>query len=137
MLRILFLLLILISSCSASDNEFITIKIGDSNIRVELADSQESRRQGLMNRSSLPLNEGMLFVFEEEQKISFWMKDTSIPLSIAYINKAGIIREIHELKPYSQKSVQSRGSVLYALEVNQGFFEKHHITVGDKVYFSP
>ncbi|QEN07496.1 DUF192 domain-containing protein [Oceanispirochaeta crateris] len=135
--RILIFLLFLISSCSASDNNFSTIQIGDLTFRVEIAETAESRRQGLMNRKSLPSDEGMLFIFEQEQKMSFWMKNTSIPLSIAYISKAGIIREIYKMKPFSEKTVSSRTSVLYALEVNDGFFERHGIKEGDKVQFSP
>ena len=63
------------------------------------------------------------------------MKDTSIPLSIAYISKSGIIREIHDLQPYSKNPVPSNFSVLYALEVNKGFFKRHGIEVGDQVIF--
>jgi len=104
-------------------------------MRVEVADTPEKRRQGLMNRNKLAAEEGMLFVFDEEQKLSFWMKNTTIPLSIAYINKSGVIKEIHNMTPLSEKPVYSQYSVLYALEVNQGFFQKSGIKAGDRVQF--
>ncbi len=135
-LRLFPLLLILLaSSCSGSDNVKKTIFIDGIQIRVEIADTQEKRRVGLMNRNSLKENEGMLFVFEEEQKMSFWMKNTTIPLSIAYISKSGIIKEIHDMSPLSERPVYSSTSVLYALEMNQGFFEKNGIKEGDALQF--
>ncbi len=131
------LFLLFISACSGGSNrEFTTLVIGKTEIRAELARTAEERQQGLMKRKSLPSEEGMLFVFDREQKMSFWMKDTTIPLSIAYISKSGEIKEIHDMNPLDQRPVSSRHSVLYALEVNQGFFEEKGISPGDRVQFS-
>ncbi len=134
-----FLLIIFMSSlfsCRAGGNEYQQITVKGIPMKVEVADTSESRQLGLMHRKSLDPDEGMLFVFEEEQKLSFWMKNTSIPLSIAYISKHGEIKEIHHMEPFSQKPVPSRYSVLYALEVNQGFFEEKGIGPGDRIQFS-
>ncbi len=132
------MLLIAISvSCEAERLETREIMLGKKTITVEMADSPESRRSGLMNRKELGRDRGMLFIFEEEQKLSFWMKNTSIPLSIAYISKSGVIREIHDMTPFSQSPVYSSHSVLYALEVNRGWFEENGISVGDRLQLSP
>lgn len=88
-----------------------------------------------MGRENLDENRGMLFVYERDAKKSFWMKNTTIPLSIAYIAADGTIREIYDMEPLSTRTVDSRYSVRYALEVNQGAFERHGIKAGDKVEF--
>ena len=131
------LFILTVISCSAHSLETVKMNIGETSLMVEVADTHEDRVQGLMNRKELDYGKGMLFVFEKEQKMSFWMKDTSIPLSIAYISKSGVIREIHDLKPFSLSPVYSEHSVLYALEVNQGWFEDQGVSVGDSIQFSP
>ena len=88
---------------------------------------------GLMFRKRLAENQGMLFVFEEDSRLSFWMKDTELPLSIAFIASDGTIREIRDMKPLSLNSVQSSRNARYALEVNQGWFSNRGIAAGDKV----
>ncbi|RLW69130.1 MAG: hypothetical protein B6D68_02525 [spirochete symbiont of Stewartia floridana] len=102
-------------------------------LQVEIADTQELRAAGLMNRRSLAENHGMLFVFESETRPSFWMKNTSIPLSLAFISSDGTIRQIEHLSPHSLMSVVSKRYVRYALEVNHGWFEKRAIIPGDRV----
>ena len=104
-------------------------------IEVELANTPQKRQLGLMYRKSLDANKGMLFVYDKEQIVAFWMKNTSIPLSIAYINSSGLITEINDLESFSLQVDRSSYSVLYALEVNQGFFKKNGIKVGDTVRF--
>jgi hypothetical protein len=86
-----------------------------------------------MYRSSLKDGEGMLFVFESDQKLAFWMKNTKLPLSLAYILSDGTIVQIIDLVPFSEESRPSIRSVRYALEVPQGWFERSGIKVGDKV----
>jgi len=107
------------------------IRIGQTEIEIEIADTAEARRTGLMNRKSMDENHGMLFVFESDQKLSFWMKNTLIPLSIAYISSDGEILEIYDMKPESLRPVESVNSVRYALEMNQGWFERNRIGPGD------
>lgn len=125
-----FLLLFL--SCWDGDG-LAVIEIGKVKIKAEVADTIERRRQGLMGRSELAEDHGMLFVFPEITQPAFWMKDTIIPLSLAYIDADGVITEIYELEPLSIEPIRSSYPVLYALEVNQGFFKKHNIKPGDKV----
>ena len=109
------------------------IKIGNANLLVAVAKNKEEHRKGLMGVSSLPRNHGMLFVFPKEQKANFWMKNTTIPLSIAFIGKDNKIQEILNLNPLDETGVESKNQVLYALEVNQGWFLANNISVGDKI----
>lgn len=127
------LLALLLPSCSKSRLEKSLVKINGTEIPVEIAKTPQERQQGLMERKKLDKESGMLFVFEQEQRLSFWMKNTSIPLSIAYISKNGEIKEILDMKPFSEASIRSKWSVKYALEVNQGFFVEHKIKEGDTV----
>lgn len=102
-------------------------------VTAEIADTFETRQHGFMEREKIPDGTGMLFIFEYDQKLSFWMKNTPHPLSIAYIDSKGVIRNIYDMTPYSLNSVVSTVSVRYALEVPQGWFEKMGIKVGDTV----
>lgn len=112
----------------------ITTKEGQIfTVEAELASTQEERNCGFMERKKIPDGTGMLFIFEYDQKLSFWMKNTPHPLSIAYIDSNGIIREIYDMTPFSLSSIESTVSVRYALEVPQGWFQKNNITPGDKI----
>lgn len=137
--RLILLLLLLgfapLSCSKNSDLQTQVIRINQWEVTVETADTLESQEKGLMGRESLDENRGMLFVYDRDAKKSFWMKNTTIPLSIAYIAADGTIREIYDMEPLSTRTVDSRYSVRYALEVNQGAFERHGINAGDKVEF--
>ena len=100
-------------------------------LQVEIADTDAERQRGLMERTALGENRGMLFVFEDEQTLSFWMKNTMIPLSVAYIDSEGRIVDIQDMQPLDETSHPSAEPARYALEVNQGFFEEHGVEVGD------
>ncbi len=104
-------------------------------VGVEIADTDVERQTGLMGRSALAEDAGMLFVFEGEQTLSFWMKNTLIPLSIAYIDAQGRIVDIQDMQPLDDTPPHfvSAEPARYALEVNQGFFEERGVTVGDTV----
>lgn len=103
-------------------------------LAVETADTEAKRRYGLMFRKSLDQNRGMLFVFPFEIMLDFWMKNTYIPLSIAYIDKNFIINEIYDMKPLDTSiKYPSKRAAKYALEVNQGWFKKHNITKGCRI----
>lgn len=117
-------------------NKIVDIRIGDCLIKVEIADTPEVRAKGLSNRKSLKDGHGMLFVFPSSRKRSFWMKDTSIPLAIAFIAPDGTIRQIEQLKPFDLRSVASNSPAQYVLEVNPALFEENHITVGMSVDLS-
>ena len=102
-------------------------------VEAEIAEKTEDRNHGYMERKVIPDGTGMLFVFKKDQILSFWMKNTPHPLSIAYIDSKGKIRDIYDMKPYSLASVVSTVSVRYALEVPQGWYKKNGITTGDTV----
>jgi uncharacterized membrane protein (UPF0127 family) len=113
--------------------EFTIERAADAPVPVlaEIARTEAERETGLMFRKSLADGEGMLFVFEKDQMLSFWMKNTLLPLSIAYIGYNGRILEIHDMKPRDLTPIHSSRSARYALEVPQGWFERVNITTGD------
>jgi uncharacterized protein len=132
--RFLNLLLILIFSPSAVALDVYferTSKLLD----VEVANSDAKRRQGLMYRNKLAANQGMLFLWPESDKKCMWMKNTPLPLSVAYLSNDGVIQEIYDMAPFSEDSVCSQMNTRIALEVHAGWFNKNEITVGDKIDF--
>ena len=102
-------------------------------VKAEIAEKTEDRNHGYMERKIIPDGTGMLFVFDKDQILSFWMKNTPHPLSIAYIDSKGKIRNIYDMTPYSLSSIISTVSVRYALEVPQCWYKKNGITEGDTV----
>ncbi len=110
-----------------------SILVGGIPLRVEISDTQEERVMGLMFRDKLEWNEGMLFVFENEDTLSFWMRNTSIHLSIAFMDERGVIIDIQDMKPFAPTVHKSNGYALYALEMNRGWFAMNGIEVGDRV----
>lgn len=113
------------------------IKIGDKTIAVELAKTSEQQQHGLMYRTKLADNEGMLFIFADEDFRAFWMKNTRIDLSIGYFDKARVLKEIIDMKATSimetnPPTYPSRVRSQYALEMTKGWFAKNKIKVGDK-----
>jgi hypothetical protein len=105
-------------------------------VEVEIADDKAEQRRGLMERTELAENAGMLFVFDREEPRSFWMRNTLIPLSIAYIASDGRIVDIQDMQPLDETSHPSAEPAQYALEVNQGFFAERGIEVGNVVEIS-
>lgn len=105
-------------------------------VKVEIAKTEEHRNHGYMERKNIPDGTGMYFVFEHDQVLSFWMKNTPHPLSIAYIDSKGRIRDIFDMTPHSLSPIYSTCSVRYALEVPQGWFEKNNIQPGDRILTS-
>ena len=109
----------------------IKLYLGSAELTVEIADENHERQAGMMHRTTMPENEGMLFVFPYPHQSGFWMKNTIVPLSIAYIDPASRVIEIHDMQPGNTKPVESRSArVQYALEVNQGWFAKNGIKPG-------
>jgi hypothetical protein len=103
------------------------------NMTVEIADTPQTRQLGLMFRSSMPADAGMLFDFGEDTDGGFWMQNTILPLSIAFIAAGGKIVDIKDMQPLDTTTVGSSGPYRYALEANQGFFRAHNIAPGDQV----
>ncbi|KAB2644181.1 MAG: DUF192 domain-containing protein [Verrucomicrobia bacterium] len=111
-----------------------SLSIGGIDLDVELATDEASREKGLMNRNSLDPNKGMLFVFPRAKQVSFWMKETSLALSVAYINSKGRIMEFHDLEPFSEHLISSRSSnIVYVLEVTRHWFRDHNVLAGDLI----
>jgi uncharacterized protein len=134
---ILFILFLLWIPIANSQNVLkIPLYIHHKEIWVEVAKTPEERNHGLMGRKHLGKDEGMLFIFEAEDYHGFWMKDTLIPLSIAFIGKDGQIVWITDMKPLTLDSHAPPKPVLYALEMNKGWFSSHGIKVGNQIRFS-
>ncbi len=130
-------LVLTIFACHAGDSqvsdELIPVTINGINIEVELADEQHERALGLMYRKEMCQDCGMLFKFERIRIVSMWMKNTYIPLDVAYINAFGRITDIKPMQPEDTKTVPSSVPVLFALEMHQGWFKEKGIKVGDAV----
>ena len=105
----------------------------DLPLEVEIPNTDGKFRLGLMFRESLEVNKGMLFIFEEVGEYSFHMKNTRIPLDVAFVKEDGTIESIKELTPYSNLPVSSDGKVLFAIEANRGWFTEHNVEVGDEI----
>ena len=113
------------------------IEINGKQIKVEIADSPAERAKGLMFRTELSDNTGMLFIFEQEQKVSFWMKNTLISLDLIFVNENFEIVDIkQDFLPCTQDPCElytASQPVKYVLEVNAGYLEKNNISIGDKI----
>ncbi|OPY05917.1 MAG: hypothetical protein A4E67_01722 [Syntrophaceae bacterium PtaB.Bin038] len=110
------------------------ILVGDTPLWVEVADTLEKQERGLMFRRSLPDNEGMLFIYKEPIEMSFWMRNTFLPLDIAFIGADGRILNIHQARPLDDSVLyRSAGAAKYVIETNQGWFSRHGIGPGDRV----
>ena len=145
-LRLIALPLIVLSfgSCAKTNStdeitpEFVNTTIKGVPIKLELALTRQEQTKGLMYRKSLPTDQGMLFIFKQPKAQSFWMKNTLIPLDIAYIDSAGVIREIYPMFPNNQNSIPSRSrEIQFALEVNRGWYASKKIVAGDKIDLNP
>jgi uncharacterized membrane protein (UPF0127 family) len=126
------------TTLASAPDESTTITITGTNgerteVEVEIADDATEQRRGLMERTELAENAGMLFAFNREGPRSFWMRNTLIPLSIAYIASDGRIVDIQDMQPLDDTSHPSAEPAQYALEVNQGFFAERGIEVGNVV----
>lgn len=112
----------------------ITNKQGEMvNMSVEIADTDASRELGLMHRAQMDPNAGMLFTWTEDVDGGFWMYNTILPLSIAFISADGTILNVADMQALDTNTTRPAGSYRYALETNQGFFRAHNIVAGDKV----
>jgi uncharacterized membrane protein (UPF0127 family) len=109
---------------------FVNKEGEEIDLLVEVVDTPEERSRGLMFRESMPENQGMLFVFEQEGQYSFYMRDTLLPLSIAFVEGEGDIIEIEDMEPLTEDLHAPEEPYLYAIEVNQGWFDRHGIGAG-------
>ena len=119
--------------------EMKNLRIGNATVSVKVADTDEKRRVGLMNAASLSENEGMIFVFDYPAYHSFWMKDTLIPLEILFIDEDWKITDIKEMDPCEGVDCAAYSpskKILYAVELNGNFSERHGISTGETVGFA-
>ena len=134
---VLFLPVFFLAGCNSKLKKLC---VGDKTLRVEIAEKQKDREKGLMNRESLKKNTGMLFIFKKEGIRAFWMKNTKIPLSIAYFTEGKELINIHKMRPAPDSqpfpvTYESFAPAKYALETNWGWFEKNNIKKGAKLDF--
>ena len=144
-LRNFFSALLLVSSFAApflpmssvaqvnKDLPVVELTIKTSKLKAEVAADANSRTIGLMNRFSLKPDQGMIFVFAQSEPLAFWMRNTFVPLSIAYIDSKGVIVNIVDMKPQDESTHPSAGPAMFALEMKQGWFKERGIVAGDKV----
>jgi len=125
-------MLLLLLACG-SKLPTATLDVDGHAVPVEIAATAAHRSRGLMYRDSMPEDAGMLFIYKDEAIRRFWMKDTRIPLSIAFANRRGEIVRIADMKPFDESSTSSLAPAMYALEMNQGWFEANGVERGDKI----
>jgi uncharacterized membrane protein (UPF0127 family) len=135
-------LLFCASLCSAQEVpqtqlQRTTLSVGIHQIDTQVAATSEQREIGLMYRKEMPQHEGMLFIFENPSRLCFWMKNTLIPLTAAFIADDGTIVNLENMKPQTLDSHCSAKPVRYVLEMNQGWFAKKGVKPGSKVVGRP
>jgi uncharacterized membrane protein (UPF0127 family) len=126
-------LLLCLTGAANAQLSVVELGAGMHRIRAELADTFPARTQGLMHRKSLAPNAGMLFVFDDSSIQCMWMKNTLIPLSVAFIDDTGAIVNIADMRPHDEQSHCATRPVRYALEMERGWFAKRGIKPGEKL----
>ncbi|MDP3070728.1 MAG: DUF192 domain-containing protein [Opitutaceae bacterium] len=117
-----------------SGAHFFPIRIGEQTVRMQIAVRPAEHQRGLMERRDLGRDDGMIFIYEKPQQLSFWMKNTPTPLDIGYLNAAGVLEEIYQMHPFDETTVSSRGTQLqFALEMNQGWYRTAGIKPGARL----
>jgi uncharacterized protein len=125
-LAALLLLLVGCESDSGAKSGLQTVKmdIGQKTFTLEVADTEATRSYGLMRRDSMPADHGMIFVFNREAPLGFWMKNTRIPLDILYVDATGKVVSVKQMKPHDTNTTPSDGPAQYAIELNEGAADK-------------
>jgi len=114
--------------------DFFTVSVGTKPVRMQLAIKPREMEHGLMGREDLKSDEGMLFLYEEPQRMSFWMRNTPTPLDIGFFTADGVLKEIYQMYPFDETPVMSRSTELrFALEMKQGWFEFNGMKPGSKL----
>jgi uncharacterized membrane protein (UPF0127 family) len=132
-MRSLVLLMMLAAPALAQELPTVQLRAGMHLIRAEVAANYETRGRGLMHRKSLAPNGGMLFIFEGPALQCMWMKNTYIPLSVAFLDEQGTIINIEDMQPQTEDSHCARRPALYALEMTQGWFAQRGLKPGMKL----
>lgn len=109
------------------------VRVGDRFIQMQVALLPTEMEHGLMFRQSMGEDEGMIFVYERPQLMSFWMRNTTLPLDIGFFDRTGELKEVYPLYPHDERPVASRGRMQYALEMNQGWFARSGLMTGARL----
>jgi uncharacterized membrane protein (UPF0127 family) len=133
MKKLFLVLAVAIASSALAELPAVQLSTGMHLIRAEVANTMGTRMEGLMHRKSMPQGAGMVFVFEEIAAHCMWMKNTLIPLSVAFIDESGEIINIADMTPHSEQSHCAAKPARYALEMNQGWFAQRGIKPGAKL----
>jgi hypothetical protein len=137
-LALLILIIIIILLFRKPSSKSTNVKIGDTTVKAEIADTFITRMKGLMFRKNMPENEGMLFIFDKEDYYSFWMMNMSMPIDMIWINSE---KEVVDITKNAQpcriscQSYQPKEKILYVLEVNANFTDRHEVKINSKVEF--
>ncbi len=130
----MFAMAMLAGQAQARPNgDWISLKIGAFEVQAEVAATADKRSRGLMFRESLPDNHGMLFVFEGPSKICMWMKNTPLPLTVAFIDAAGTILNLEDMRPHTEQPHCAAAEATYALEMERGWFSDRGLAAGRQV----
>ena len=129
------LLAVALVACRDGRPETVRLQVGSERFTAWVARTPEQRERGLMYRTEMGPRQGMLFVFEDERVLSFWMKNTPLPLSIAFLSAQGEILQIEPMTPFSELIVRSWRPARYALELNAGAFADAGAELGDMIGF--
>ena len=127
------ILLTLLSSSASAEKPLIHLKVSGYTLSAEVAYKKESRIRGLTYRNFMKKNSGMLFVFPEASIHSMWMVNTYIPLSVAFLDKKGMILNIIDMSPHTRTRNSAASKAKYALEMNLGWFSSRGIKAGEKI----
>jgi uncharacterized membrane protein (UPF0127 family) len=132
-MRLLLLILLAVPpwlTLSAQELSRIELTAGMHRIEAEVANTQEDRMRGLMQRRAMPMQRGMLFVFDADARYCMWMKNTPLPLSVAFLDGQGVILNIEEMKPQTEDTHCAAKPARYALEMNAGWFKSRGLKAG-------
>lgn len=121
------------SAVLAASLPVIRLSAGAGNLDVEVASNKSQRSLGLMNRTSMPESRGMLFVYPAPAYFCMWMKNTKIPLSVAFIDAQGQVINIEDMAPQTETNHCTQRNATYALEANRGWFAKHGVVAGSQI----
>jgi uncharacterized membrane protein (UPF0127 family) len=141
LLPMLVLPLLVLTGCSADEPTAalptVPITIGHERFTVEIANTEATLEKGLMFRQTMPPDRGMIFVFPDEVVRRFWMKNTLIPLDILYLDSAGRVVSVHQMKPHDETAVSSDHPAQFAIELNKGAAARAGVQVGHVIDIPP
>lgn len=122
------------AAATKTASDFFPIKVGERTVRMQLAVRPAEMQRGLMERRDLGKDDGMIFLYEKPQRMSFWMRNTPTPLDIGFFNAEGVLEEVYPMHPFDETSVASHGEQLqFALEMKQGWYRENGVKPGARL----